>query len=160
MHHEPADWSQECPGLGAGWGWRWAWWNREPIKYHICIKMPSLGSQHSACYFRDAYLKAVEEWALHTGIAPYTISIIYVPHLYFTGLPGWGWSGYGSHHRCLNNMCLMMSQAWEHPWGWGEGCNEELRKRLKCTVEGAGGEGSCEGGRWHYNMGVHWSFTP
>lgn len=63
---------------------------REPIKYHICIKMPSLGSQHRACYFRDAYLKAVEVWALHAGIAPYTISIIYGPHLYFTGLPGWG----------------------------------------------------------------------
>lgn len=64
---------------------------REPIKYHICIKMPSLGSQHRACYFRDAYLKAVEVWALHAGIAPYTISIIYGPHLYFTGLLGWGW---------------------------------------------------------------------
>lgn len=131
---------------------------REPIKYHICIKMPSLGSQHKPCYFRDAYLKAVEVWALHAGIAPYTISIIYGPHLYFTGLSGWGWGGHGSHHRCLNNMCLMMSQAWE-----GEGCDEEQSKRLKCVVEGRwgpGGEERCEGRRWHYNMGVQWSFTP
>ena len=52
--------------------------------------MPSLGSQHRVCYFRDAYLKAVEVWALYAGIAPYTISIIYGPYLYFTGLPGWG----------------------------------------------------------------------
>lgn len=82
--------------------------------------MPSLGSQYRARYFRDAYLKAVEVWALHAGIAPYTISIIYGPHLCFTGLPGWGWGGYGSHQRCLNNMCLMMSQAWEDSWGVGQ----------------------------------------
>ena len=93
--------------------------------------MPSLGCQHRACYFRDAYLKAAEVWALHAGIAPYTNSIIYGPHLYFTGLPKWGWGGYGSHHHYLNNMRLMMSQGWEGSWGWGEVCDEDSRKRLK-----------------------------
>lgn len=66
---------------------------REPIKYHICIKMPSLGSRRPACYFKDACLTAVEVCALHAGIALYTISNIYVPRLYFTGLPQWVWSG-------------------------------------------------------------------
>lgn len=92
-------------------GWGAGYYGREPIKYHICIKMPSLESRRKACYFRDAYLKAVEVWALHAGITLYTISIIYGSHLYFTGLPRWGWGGYSSHHRYLNNMCLMMSQA-------------------------------------------------
>lgn len=109
-HHKPADWSQQCPSQGTAGGGRGGEgagcsWGSKPIKYHICIKMPSLGSPQRGCYFRDAYLKAVEVWALHAGIAPYTISIIYRPHLYFTGLPGWGWGGCSSHHHCLNNMC-------------------------------------------------------
>lgn len=64
-------------------------WGGEPIKYHICIKMPSLGSRHRPCYFWDACLKASEVWALHVGAAAFAISIIYGAHLYFTGLPWW-----------------------------------------------------------------------
>lgn len=55
--------------------------------------MLSPGSQHTACFFRDTYLKAVEARTLHAVIAAYmyTISIIYGSHLWFTEL-GVGWA--------------------------------------------------------------------
>lgn len=117
-------------------------WGREPIKYHICNKMPYWGSQHRPCYFKDAYLKLVDVRALHSGLAPCTASIIYGLRLHFTGLPLWG--GCGSHHRCL-----MMSQAREDSWECG--VRSEPMWRLKAKGKA--------GRQWHYNTSTHWSFS-
>lgn len=65
----------------------------KPVKYHICIKMPSWGSQHRARYFQGCLFKGSWSVSSHAGIAPYTFPIIYGPHLAFTGPPRWGRGG-------------------------------------------------------------------
>lgn len=64
---------------------------RKPIKYHICIKMPSPGSPRRARYFGDSYLKAVEVWALHAGIAPWhRLHYLWASSLFYWFTGGWG----------------------------------------------------------------------
>lgn len=142
---------------------------REPIKYHICIKMPSPGSPRRARYFGDSYLKAVEVWTLHAGIAPWhRLHYLWASSLFYWFTGGWGGRGgrgrgRGSSHQCCSNdMCLMMSQD---SWGQKETQGKTDKTRNGGRRKGAGGVGRVGditlgvGGVGGVGVG-QWSFTP
>lgn len=134
---------------------------REPIKYHICIKMPSPGSPRRARYFGDSYLKAVEVWALHAGIAPWhRLHYLWASSLFYWFTGAWGAGGRGrcsSHQCCSNDVCLMMSQD---SWGREETQGKTDETRNGGRRKGAGGVGrvgdditwGVEGGCWSMKL--------